>query len=220
MEWSVKLEVPRTELQRLVEKQIDNLFFIRKEERVMLARSVDIALDRCEYCFSHTRNKYYRQQGQVYFNPFHSGQYSIFLYFVANSVLHLAEDNNTLADRVYYLNKCLNCLDIFYEVNMPKVFFLDHPVGTVLGRAVYGEYFRVTQLCTVGNNKGIYPVIGKNVKMMTGSTVLGSCTIGDNVIIAANSYVKDIDIPSCSIVFGSSPNLIMKRKEESYFKEG
>ena len=216
----MKLEVSRTELQRLLERQIGNLFFIRKEERVMLARGVDIALDRCEYCFSHSKNKYYSKQGQVYFNPFHSGQYSIFLYFVANSLFHLMPGNNTLADRVYYLNKCLNCLDIFYEVNMPKVFFLDHPVGSVLGRAVYGECFRITQLCTVGNNKGIYPVMGKNVKMMTGSTVLGSCTIGDNVIISANSYVIDIDIPSCSIVFGRSPSLTVKSKEESYFREG
>jgi serine O-acetyltransferase len=41
--------------------------------------------------------------------------------------------NTTLADRIYYLNKALNGLDLFYEVEMPDVFYLDHPVGTVIG---------------------------------------------------------------------------------------
>jgi serine O-acetyltransferase len=113
----------------------------------------------------------------------------------------------------------LNHLDLFYEVNLPKVFFLDHPVCSVIGRAVYGELFSFSQNCTVGNNKGVYPTIGRNVRMASGSKVLGDCRIGDNVIISANAYVKDTDIPSCSLVFGSSPNLVLKSRSESYFNE-
>jgi serine O-acetyltransferase len=100
---------------------------------------------------------------------------------------------------------------------MPKIFFLDHPVGTVLGKANYGEGFTFAQNCTVGNNKGKYPVFGLNVRMKSGSKVLGDCMIGDNVIISANTYIKDMNIPKCSIVFGSSPNLIIKTKPEIYF---
>ena len=67
----------------------------------------------------------------------------------------------------------------------------------------------------VGNNKGSYPTFGENVKMMSGSKILGNCEIGSNVIIAANTYVKDCNISY--ICFGSSPNLIIKNKEENYF---
>jgi serine O-acetyltransferase len=215
----MQLELTRSELVALVSRQIESLFCIRAaEEREILSAGIDAALERCAYCFSHTKNKYYSRDGAAYFNPFHSGQYSIFLYFLSNSVFTLQPNARTLADRVYYLNKALNGLDLFYEVNMPRVFFLDHPVGSVLGRATYGEYFAFAQNCTVGNNKGTYPVIGQNVRMMAYSMILGDCKVGDNVILSAQSYVKDTDIPSCSIVFGAYPNLVVKTKDESYFK--
>jgi serine O-acetyltransferase len=41
--------------------------------------------------------------------------------------------------------------------------------------------------------------------------VLGNCTIGDNVWISANTYIKDEDVPANTIVFGSSPNLVFKK---------
>ena len=60
-----------------------------------------------------------------------------------------------------------------------------------MGRAEYGEGFSFGQNCTVGNNKGIYPVLGENVRMCANSSIIGNCRIGDNVIIGANSGVKD-----------------------------
>jgi serine O-acetyltransferase len=188
-------------------------------EREILKAGIDAALVRSEFCFSQSKNKYYAKNGETYFNPFHSGQYSIFLYYLSNSIFLRYPRASTLADRVYYLNKALNGLDLFYEVKMPRVFFLDHPVGSVLGRATYGEYFSFAQNCVVGNNKGVYPVLGQNVRMMASSMILGDCKIGDNVIISAHSYVKDVEIPSCSIVFGTHPNLVIKTREESYFLE-
>ncbi|MFO8164636.1 MAG: hypothetical protein R6T98_08890, partial [Desulfatiglandales bacterium] len=61
------------------------------------------------------------------------------------------------------------------------------------------------------------PTIGKKVKMFSGSKILGNCKIEDNVIISANCYVKDEKISSYSLVFGSTPNLIVKYRPE-YFK--
>lgn len=214
----MKLELSKSELIGLVAKQLNSLFvFDQKNEGELLSQGVNAALEQCEYCFSHTANKYYHKEGQAYFNPFHSGQYSIFLYFLSSAVFSIRKSRSTLSDRIYYLNKCLNGLDMFYEVKMPKIFFLDHPVGSVLGRANYGERFSFSQNCTVGNNKGRYPTFGQNVKMMSDSKVLGNCLIGDNVIISANTYIKDVDIPECSLVFGCSPNLTIKRKPEIYF---
>ena len=192
--------------------------FNKTNEGELLSEAVDLSLERCKFCFKHTKNKYYQNQGEVYFNPFHSGQYSIFLYFLSHQIFLLKKQSNTLSDRIYYLNKCLNSLDLYYEIEMPSIFFLDHPVGSVIGRAKYGQGFSFSQNCTIGNNKGIYPSFGKNVKMMSGSKVLGNCQIGNNVIISANTYIKDSDIPEYSLVFGTSPNLIIKNKDKSYFE--
>lgn len=205
------LEIPENKLFELVCKQISNLFMLEDDsEKKLLREALKTALERCELCFAKSKNKYYSRADKTYFNPFHSGQYSIFLYFLANTVYNLDKTRNSLADRVYYLNKALNGLDLFYEVKMPKVFFLDHPLGSIMGRGTYGEYFSFSQNCTVGNNKNIFPIIGKNVKMLSGSKILGHCKIGDDVIVSANTYIKDTDIPDCSLVFGSSPNLVIK----------
>lgn len=212
------LEVSTAELFKIVEKQLDCMFvYFPEKEQKIIRESVDIALERCEICFSPNKNKYYKKNNDVYFNPFHSGQYTIFLYFLSNTVYQNGDEFRTLADRLYYLNKCLNGIDIFYEVGMPSIFFLDHPVGSVIGRAVYEDYFGFSQNCTVGNNKGNYPKFGKNVRMMSSSKVIGNCKIGDNVIISANTYIKDVNIPSCSLVFGISPDIRIISKPYSYF---
>jgi len=214
----VQLQISRSEIHAMVARQLESLFVLdRGAELPTLSRGIDEALGRCEYCFSHTDNKYYHRGAEVYFNPFHSGQYSIFLYYLANSVFLEAQESNTLSDRIYSLNRCLSGVDLFYEVMLPRVFFLDHPLGSVIGRAVYGDFFGFAQQCTVGNNRGVYPTIGRNVRMKSGSKIVGDCTIGDDVIIAANSYVKDADVPSCSLVFGQSPNLVFKSVDQSYF---
>lgn len=214
------LEVSVEQLKQLVARQLGNLFYFDEDvESTALFSAIDEALERCKYCFAtmKKRSKYYTKGEELYFNPYHSGQYTIFLYYLSNSIYKNSPSLTGLSDRVYYLNKALNGLDLFYEVQMPRAFFLDHPMGTVLGRANYGEKFSFSQACTVGNNKGKYPTIGKNVKMLSGSKIIGDSSIGDNVLVAANTYIKDAIIPSCSIVFGNSPDLIIKQKDSSYF---
>ncbi len=55
--------------------------------------------------------------------------------------------------------------------------------------------------------------------MMSGAKILGNGRIGDNVIIAANSYVIDTDIAACSLVFGSSPDLVIKSRPKEFFDD-
>lgn len=121
----------------------------------------------------------------------------------------------SVCDKVYALNRALNSVDMYYEVQLPDVFTFDHPLGSVMGRADYGDYFTFSQGCTVGNNHGIYPRFGQRVFMLSDSKVIGDCEIGDNVIIAAGTYVKDADIPGDSLVFGASPNLIIKENRKA-----
>lgn len=106
----------------------------------------------------------------------------------------------------------MNGIDIFYDVCLPDFFTLNHQVGTVLERAKYSDGFSFIQNCTVGENFGKWPIIGKNVCMCAGSSIIGNSIIGDNVVVGANATIKDDVVPSNVLVFGESPNLIIKKK--------
>jgi serine O-acetyltransferase len=216
----MNLQIDYQGTRELVRRQLAHLFtYDPAVDDAALDPALEEAIRRCGKCFGAIRTKYYQRDGQPYFNPFHTGQYSIFLYYLANSVWSLNPGYTSLADRIYYLNKALNGLDLYYEVQLPEIFYLDHAVGSVLGRARYGNYFAFFQNCTAGNNKGLYPQFGEYVCLMAGARVLGNAIIGDYVVLSANCYVKDQDIPSQSLVFGASPHLIIKRKDKAYFLE-
>lgn len=185
-------------------------FYINHERRGVIKR--------IEKCFSAVQNKYYNDHGMIIFSPLHTCQYTLFLYYLANTLFYETGDRS-LCDRIYGLSKIVSGMDMYYEINMPNIFFFDHPVGSVIGRAKYRDYFSFSQGCTVGQNKGIYPEFGEKVIMLSNSKVIGKSKIGDNVIISANTYVKDYDIPNDSIVFGSSPNLMIKRNKQEIIKD-
>lgn len=112
--------------------------------------------------------------------------------------------------------------DWFYQIDLPKHFMCEHPLGSVLGRAEYGDYLMIYQGTTVGGSRKdgllFYPVIGSNVLLYANSTVLGDCHIGNNVIISAESYLINEMIPNNSIVFGKSPNIQIKHVTEDKIK--
>ena len=191
--------------------QLEGFFPLSEEEKKCIIAQEGGVFCKIENCFSHTTNKYYHRDNEVYFNPFHSGQYAIFLYYYSRLV-YLA-GNSILADKIYYLNKIMNGCDLFYEVVLPDQFSLDHPVGTVIGRAEIGSGFIFGANNTVGGNHDIYPVIEENCELCVGACVIGKCKIGTNVTVGAGCIIKDQDIPDNVIVFGESPNLIIKNKK-------
>lgn len=201
--------IPQEEIVKLLCHQINNLFIISSEECELVLKNFEKAIAKLDYCFSRTDNKYYHLEGTTYFNPYQSAQYTIFLYFMSR-IIYEETANSILADKIYYLNKALNGCDLFYQVKLPDYFKLDHPVGSVMGRAKYSEGFSFGQCCTVGNNRGIYPVLENNVRMCAFSSIIGNCHVGNNVIIGANSGIKDCDVPDNTIVFGQTPNNIFK----------
>ncbi len=168
-------------------------------------------------CFCNGNYKYFDKNEGL--PPFNSVMYCNYLYWVS----HLLYKNGLceVADKVYYLNKMLNSVDLFYAIKLPNHWGCEHPVGSVMGRATYGDYFFFYQGCTVGGNHHLeYPILGNNVTMYSNAKILGKSHIGNNVIIAANAYVKDTDIPDNSIVFGQFPNLIIKQNniEDRFWK--
>ena len=215
----MKLHLSVEELTMLVARQMANILVYDPEtDGPILKQQVPMALQATTWCLSHSRNKYYRFEGELIFTPFHTGENTIFLYHLSRSI-GVNNGYRDLADRVYYLNKILNGVDIYHEVQLPSIFDLDHPLGTVLGRATYADYFSFSQNCTVGNNRGIYPTFSESVTLCAGASVIGRAHIGRNSIITINTLVKDEDIPDNSMVFGSSPHLVIKTRKETEMRD-
>jgi len=207
----LRCELTSEELTSILLRRLENFFIIKEDEKQLILEKHNEVLLMIKDCFSAVENKYFKKDGATYFDYCHSGQYLIYLYFFSRI---FADIKHSLKDKFYYLNKIMHGVDIYSEVMLPKVFFFEHPLGLVLGRATYGENFFAMQGCTVGGNKGHYPTIGNNVKMFSDSKILGKCKIGNNVWLSANSYVKDMDIPNNMIVFGQSPNLVLKENKK------
>lgn len=62
----------------------------------------------------------------------------------------------------------------------------------------------------IGGGREGAPVIGNEVWIGINAAIVGKVTIGDDVLIAPNSYVN-CDVPSHSIVFGN-PCIIRHRE--------
>lgn len=210
---------PLRNVKDMLLNQIGNNFFKSIDDEKLITKHMPLVLERFEKNISNNSNKYYSIKNQdgdmeAYFDPLHTCQWLLFLYLTANTIYRYEDENQEAArvvcDKIYGQSKTVSGCDLYYEVEMPEIFSFDHPTGSFIGRAVYDEGFSFTQGCTVGNSKEIYPVIGKNVKMCTGSTILGNSYIGDNCIISAGTMIKDQNVPNNSIVYGKSPNLIIK----------
>ena len=197
----------RVDLYKLLHKQLNHFFEFTPNSH--FEECFQIALHRAEECLNLTSGKYWT--GKI--DPYHTVQYSIFLYYLSNT-LGKNPLNQEYANQVYYLNKIMNCVDWFWAIDLPCHFFAEHPVASVLGRANYGDFLFFMQGCTIGTNRknGVIqrPTLGNYVVCYTNSTIIGNCNIGNHVIISAGSYIKEETIPDQSIVFGSSPALVVK----------
>lgn len=85
--------------------------------------------------------------------------------------------------------------------------YLGHPYGiTIAEKVVIGDNCNLHKGCTIGReNRGKRegsPVIGNCVSVGINATVIGRITIGNDVMIAPNSFVN-FDVPNHSIVIGN-----------------
>lgn len=163
------------------------------------------ALERMEHCFSKIHRKYYQEEDCAVFDHLNSDHFASFLYFFSNTVWRETGDTS-LPTRLFYLNKAMHGLDLFYSVEMPDIFLLVHPLGTVLGNAKYKDYLVVYQNVTVGADEaGVYPVFDTGTVLYAKSTVIGACEFGKNVVLGANAFVLNANVPGNSLVVGHYP---------------
>lgn len=109
----------------------------------------------------------------------------------------------------------LYCVELSANTEIGKGLYIGHPYGiTINPNAILGNNINLHKGVTIGQEnrgkrKGV-PIIGNCVWIGINSTIVGKITIGDDVLIAPNTYVN-IDIPSYSIAFGN-PCIIKSRE--------
>ena len=211
--------INNSQLAKYIASQLNHFFPDHntvKEEKML--RYIDSAEDRVFKCFWGIKKKYFCEGEVVQFNHLISDQYCMYLYMLAN-VVHEQHGDTDVATKLYYLNKSLHSVDIFYTTQMPDIFLFVHPLGTIMGRATFGDYFVAYQGCTIGClNEGIFPTLGEKVMMYANSSILGKSTIGNNVCIAAGVSVINTDVPNDVIVFGQYGAYKFAPNHKDYWK--
>ncbi|MGH6641803.1 MAG: hypothetical protein ACRED3_03805 [Bradyrhizobium sp.] len=215
----MQLSLNKADLTQYVRKQFENTF-PDAADLGDLPKFIKLALDRVEHCFSRVRLKGFFADGQARFSHWHCDQYAIFLYYLANTAFR-EKPGHPIADKAYALNKALHALDAFYEVQLPDVFAVQHPVGTVLGRASYSDYFICYHNCTVGANlDNDYPSFGRGIVMYGGSRVIGKTAVGDNTFVSTGAIVIDGGVlePN-SVLHGIYPKAARSRTERNVVRD-
>ena len=112
-------------------------------------------------------------------------------------------------------------ISIFLETEIGEGFYIGHTGRVIINsQAKIGRNVNVATGCTIGGEyrgerKGC-PTIGNNVWIGTNAVIVGKITIGDDVMIAPNSFVN-FDVPSHSIVVGNPAKIVHKEwATESY----
>lgn len=112
----------------------------------------------------------------------------------------------------YYKDKAK--VEIYWGCEIGGGLYLGHAYGiTINPKARIGRNVNIHKGVTIGQeNRGVRkgtPVIGDEVWIGVNATIVGSIVVGNDVLIAPNTYVN-CDIPSHSVVYGN-PCIIKKR---------
>ena len=129
----------------------------------------------------------------------HSDEYCSFLIFLARQA-YLSE-NISLATSSYLINRRMNSFDCFYTREIPDIFHLEHPIGSIIGNSKLKNFLVIYQGVTIGSNLNSQsPTIDESVILFPNSTVIGSTKIGTNCAIGAGVQIYDAIISDNSAV--------------------
>src|SRR6185436_2905893 len=97
------------------------------------------------------------------------------------------------------------------RANIGKGFTIHNFSGIFICEATIGENCIVFQGVTIGHLRGQPnpPRIGNNVMLAAGAKILGSVTIGNNVVVGANSVVMT-DVPDNCTVMGIPARIVSR----------
>ena len=223
----MNISISTDDLKKYLGNQLNNFFpdnYSFKGSDIDSAFS--LALDRTENCFKHIILRGYRDElGNAFFSHLHSDQYAQFLYFFSNSLWKISE-NKVICDKVLLLNKLLNAFFISYKGNLPDIFLLGHPVGSIIGNAHYSNFLVIYQNVTINTSvdeKGNEaPILGQGLALMAGAKIIGNKTIGDRVTIGVDAVVNSQDIKDDMVVLKdkvSGKQIIRRRRNKDCFAQ-
>lgn len=121
------------------------------------------------------------------------------------------ESNNFILQQLFRLLfryfKKKNLIDLHYSTNIGPGLYIGHPYCiTINSKVIIGTNCNIHKGVTIGQeNRGARkgtPILGDDVWIGINSTIVGAVRIGNDVLIAPNTYVNR-DIPDHSIVFGN-----------------
>ena len=114
----------------------------------------------------------------------HADEYTTFLVFLSR--LAYISDYVELAESAYLINKRMNSFDCFYTREMPDIFYLVHPIGSIVGQAKMKNYLVIYQGVSIGGDlKYQYPTLGEGVILFSNSSILSNTIIGNNCVVGA-----------------------------------
>lgn len=216
----MKTSLSEQELARYVKKQIEIFMpdgYGVNEQHFLSA--LKIALDRCEGCFKHILVPGYHNEKEVLFSHLHMDQYATFLYFLGNT-LWVEYKEKEICDRLLNLNRILNGFFLSYKCPMPNIFILAHPVGTIIGNALYSDGLYISQNVTINTHTDekneIDLRIGKGCFLGAGAKIIGNKPIGDRVSIGVDALIYDREVKDDSVCIRNPKGemVIEKRKKE------
>lgn len=195
----------RPGLVQYVSRQIEHVIPDGIEINSVIDTHLDEALLRVQTCINAVK-----MWSRDCFNPLHSSQHCIFLYFLSNTIWKQTSCSDVPL-KLFLLNKAFHAIDCFYEIELPEVFFIGHSVGIVLAKATYGNHLVLYQNSTVGKNHGIAPVIEEGVILYPNSAVIGHCLIKQGSVIAQGVSVINRNTEAGKLVFqGTGGDLVFK----------
>lgn len=197
----MELSLTKDQLSNYLVHQINNFFPDHNLlEKKMIGEVIDHSLERLDFCFSKVINNRYTSNGNTFYNHLYADHNVVFYWFIANTIWQRFNDKQA-ASKFYYLNKALHGFDCMYDTQLPDIFLVFHGVGTMLGKAHYDDYFIAMQGCTIGANRGSYPVLGKGVSLTANSSIIGNCKIGNNCTINTGTLLLDMDLEDNHVAY-------------------
>lgn len=191
--------------------QLNQLFPFKEGRLEILSRimsEVDAAYDQSLRCLLEWKDF----AGIIQVDPLNSRQYCTFLVILSRTLYLKGWPEES--DMVSYLNKSINCCEVYGHIDLKPNFLIGHTIGIVLGKASYGSHISIQHSVTVGRWGDSSPVIGDRVAILNGALVAGSTVIGSDSLIAAGTRLINAIVPPGVIVFnGQGQELIFKENK-------
>ena len=213
----MQLSLLESDLKTYIGRQLDTFF---PDGHAFRGSDIDKAfgeaLKRTEYCFYYIKNAAYTDgKGNIFFSHLHADQYASFLYFLSNSLWNISE-NKHICEKLIALNRTLHGFYFSYKGKLPKIFFFNHPVGSVIGNAAYSDFLVVSQNVTINTGESkdgkLVPELGKGLFLAAGAKIIGNEPIGERVSIGVDAVIYNQAVESDCVVERSVDGKIIIRE--------